>query len=103
MPNDTRVGGAVGVPRVVPDVATRVAASVDDRAAEEADARLAVAQSHSMRWRLPVGLTEPELQQGYSRVPHPVEVVAMGFLVACAAACALGVWPWPLVAVRGLS
>lgn len=81
---------------------------LERRQAEAALARLreedrAEAAKPERRGRLPVGLTEPELQQGYSRVPHPVEVVAMGFLIACAAACAMGVWPWPLVAVRGLS
>jgi hypothetical protein len=55
--------------------------------------------------RLPAGLTEDELFQGYSRPrsgwidaaaqsPHPVEVVALGAVLACTIAALLGVWPW---------
>lgn len=98
-------GQLTAAPASEPATDRATGTDIERRQAETVLARLlagAEAKKPERRGRLPVGLTETELQQGYSRVPHPVEVVAMGFLIACAAACAMGVWPWPLVAVRGL-
>ena len=75
-------GGAVRAPEEGPDVAREVA---------RCDGPIPT--------RLPAGLSEAELLRGYPpRVPHPFEVVVLGALIACSAACAMGVWPWPLPA-----
>lgn len=44
---------------------------------------------HPMRWRLPAGLTEAELFQGYM---HPVEAVALGGVLAATLAMLCVCW-----------
>lgn len=76
MPNATRVGGAVGDPREVPNVAADVAAP-----------------TRPLRTRLPAGLTEQELLQGYARpAMHPVEAFALGGVLAASLAMLAVCW-----------